>query len=675
MVNLFMNMSLLTHNAWLPAFFPLLAGFSIFTLALFKRHVNYSAMTISLLGTCMAFLSALGLFLARIVHPDQIFHGAFRWLTAGSVELSISWSVDNLTAMMLILVTFISLLVQLYSVEYMSHEAGIPRYYGALSLFTFSMLLLVLADNLLVLYMGWELVGICSYLLIGFFTFKPEAAAAAKKAFLVNRVGDFGFLLGILILFYMTGSLDFSAITEAVAAGKLPGTLLTLACLLLFCGPIGKSAQFPLHIWLPDAMEGPTPVSALIHAATMVAAGVYMVAKLMPLFALSTTPLFGSFLVLDAIAWIGAITAILAAAIAVTQNDIKRVLAYSTVSQLGFMMMALGMYHPVIAQGHLQRIVPLGYTAGLFHLFTHAFFKAMLFLCSGSVIHAVHSNDMRQMGGLRKYLPVTALTCLIGTASIAGFPFLTAGFWSKDEIFLALWEAHSPLFWLAALGAVLTAFYMFRLYFMTFEGTYRGTLEPDHIHEAGWLMKAPLLILAIPSVCAGFLGTPWTPQQFHIHHFLFFSPIASHAAESSHHVATPMGLNPMVLGVSLLVFLIGVSLAWLMYGSTRPILDPAQLSVRLAPLYQASLHRFYFDELYLLFIRWVVMGFARVSAFLDKYILDGLLVNGVGLFTIGSSETLKYIQTGRMATYTLSVVSVLVTFILAFIWLGLGKAG
>lgn len=671
-----MNMNFLIHNAWLPAFFPLVAGVMIFMLAAFQRRAKQGAIALSLLGTFLAFLSATGLLLARFAHSHAAFHGAFRWLTAGSSELHIGWSVDNLTAMMLTLVTFISLLVQLYSAEYMSHEEGIPRYYGALSLFTFSMLLLVLADNLLVLYMGWELVGICSYLLIGFFTFKPEAAAAAKKAFLVNRVGDFGFLLGILILFYMTGSLNFISVTEAVAAGKLPGALLALACLLLFCGPIGKSAQFPLHIWLPDAMEGPTPVSALIHAATMVAAGVYMVAKLMPLFAQSTTPLFGSFLVLDAIAWIGGITAILAAAIALTQNDIKRVLAYSTVSQLGFMMMALGMYQPVIAGGHVHSIIPLGYTAGLFHLLTHAFFKAMLFLCSGSVIHAVHSNDMRLMGGLRKYLPVTALTCLIGTASIAGFPFLTAGFWSKDEILLAMWEAHSPLFWLAALGAVLTAFYMFRLYFMTFEGTYRGELDPSHIHDAGWLMKVPLLILAVPSILAGFWGTPWTPAQFHIHGFLHFSPVsAQHAAQTGQHTATAMGMNPVVLGVSLTVFLLGLGLAWAMYGSARPVVNPAQLSARLAPLYRASLNRFYFDELYLLLIRWGVMGFARISAFLDKYILDGLLVNGVGLFTIGSSETLKYTQTGRIATYTLSVVSFFVVLVLAFIWLGFGKAG
>ncbi|PIQ24803.1 NADH-quinone oxidoreductase subunit L [bacterium (Candidatus Blackallbacteria) CG17_big_fil_post_rev_8_21_14_2_50_48_46] len=665
-------MPFLTQNAWLPAFFPLLAGTLIFILAAFQRKANQAAIGISITGVLLAFVASLGLLGARFADSGHALQGSLRWLTAGQTEIAMGWSVDNLTAMMLVVVTFISLLVQIYSAEYMSHEEGIPRYYGALSLFTFSMLLLVLADNLLVLYMGWELVGVCSYLLIGFFTFKPEAAAAAKKAFLVNRIGDFGFLLGILILFYMTGSLQFSVVTEAVAAGKLPGALLALAGILLFCGPIGKSAQFPLHVWLPDAMEGPTPVSALIHAATMVAAGVYMVAKLMPLFAQATSPLFGSFLVLDAIAWIGGITALLAAAIAVTQTDIKRVLAYSTVSQLGFMMMALGMYQATTEAGHLQ-IIPLGYTAGLFHLMTHAFFKAMLFLCSGSVIHAVHSNDMRVMGGLRKFLPVTALACLIGTASISGFPFLTAGFWSKDEILLAMWEAHSPLFGLAALAAVLTAFYMFRLYFMTFEGSYRGELAPEQIHDSGWLMKGPLVILAIPSLLAGFVGTPWTPPAFHIHSFLHFSPVGHEA--TGHAVATHTGLNPVVLGVSLFVFLVGLGLAWAMYGSDKPALAPQALAERFAPLHKASLNRFYFDELYLLFIRWVVMGFARISAFFDKYILDGLLVNGVGLFTIGSSETLKYLQSGRIAYYALSVVSILVVLLLAFLKLGFGKVG
>lgn len=666
-----MNMPFLTHNAWLPAFLPLLAGTLIFIFAAFQRQNKALAMGLSLTGTVLALLASLGLLFSRMTQPETLLHGKFRWLTTGSFDLNLSWSVDNLSAMMLVVVTFVSLLVQIYSAEYMAHEEGVPRYYGALSLFTFSMLLLVLADNLLVLYMGWELVGICSYLLIGFFTFKPEAAAAAKKAFIVNRIGDFGFLLGILILFYMTQSLEFHAVTEAVAAGKLPGILLAVACLLLFCGPIGKSAQFPLHVWLPDAMEGPTPVSALIHAATMVAAGVYMVAKLMPLFAQATSPLFGSFLVLDAIAWIGGITAILAAAIAVTQNDIKRVLAYSTVSQLGFMMMAMGMYQPVMEAGHLHGIIPLGYTAGLFHLLTHAFFKAMLFLCSGSVIHAVHSNDMREMGGLRKFMPITALTCLIGTASISGFPFLTAGFWSKDEILLSMWEAHSPLFWLAAIAATLTSFYMFRLYFMTFEGVYRGHHEAQSIHDPGWLMKGPLLILAVPSVVAGFIGTPWTPPALHIHGFLHFS---GHAAEKGHEVAAVTGLNPVVVGVSLTVFLLGLGLAWAMY-SAQPKIKPESLALRFQPLYQASLNRFYFDEAYSLFVRLGVMGVARISYFIDKYLIDGLLVNGVGLFTIGSSETLKYSQSGRVAYYALAVVGVLVVLVLAFIWLGLGKVG
>lgn len=663
-------MNLLIQNAPLVILFPLLAAILIFMGASVDRKANRLSIGISLIGTALSLIWSLGLAAARMTQPELNLSGAIRWLTAGTFDFNLAWNIDNLTVMMLGVVCFVSLLVQIYSIEYMAHDEGIPRYYGALSLFTFSMLLLVVADNLLVLYAGWELVGVSSYLLIGFYTAKPEAGAAAKKAFIVNRIGDFGFLIGIMILFYMTGALGFGEVTAAIMAGKIPGFVLAIAALALFFGPIGKSAQFPLHVWLPDAMEGPTPVSALIHAATMVAAGVYMVAKLMPIFASATTPLFGSFLVLDFIALIGGITAILAAAIAVTQNDIKRVLAYSTVSQLGFMMMTLGMYEPVLHNGQLVSLTPLGYTAGIFHLFTHAFFKAMLFLCSGSVIHAVHSNDMRTMGGLRKKMPITALTCLIGTASISGFPFITAGFWSKDEMLLSMWQAHSPLFWLAALSAVLTAFYMFRLYFLTFSGSFRGSEETyAHAHDPGWLMKGPLVLLAIPSIAAGFLGTPFTPENLHFGSFIHYS--AGHHGEGAAHHAG--GFNMMVLGVSLAVFLIGAGLAWAMYGSAKPAIDPKNLATRFKPLYEASYNRFYIDDAYNLFVGWVVMGFARACNIVDKYLIDGLLVNGAGLFAIGSSETLKYTQTGRIQTYLLAVVVILVGILLLYFWTPLGR--
>lgn len=658
-------MNLVAQNAWLVAGFPFLAAMIIFLAAAVNRKANRLGISVSLIGTTLAFIWALLLLFQRLGHGEQPISGGVRWLTSGTLDLTLGWTVDNLTALMLVVVTFISLLVQIYSIEYMAHDEGIPRYYGALSIFTFSMLLLVLADNLLLLYAGWELVGVSSYLLIGFYTFKPEAGAAAKKAFIVNRIGDFGFLIGIMILFYMTDALGFTQIEQAIVGGKIPGSVLALAALLLFFGPIGKSAQFPLHVWLPDAMEGPTPVSALIHAATMVVAGVYMVAKLMPIFAAATTPLFGSFLVLDFIAVIGGITAILAAAIAVTQTDIKRVLAYSTVSQLGFMMMSLGMYTSVYENGLLDHIVPVGYTAGIFHLFTHAFFKAMLFLCSGAVIHAVHSNDMGQMGGLRKYMPVTAFTCLIGAASISGFPFITAGFWSKDELLLAMWEAHSPLFWLAAVAAILTAFYMFRLYFLTFEGEYRGDLAPEKIHDPGLAMKVPLILLAIPSVIAGFLGTPFTPKHLHFQSFIHYG----HGHEGAHHA----GLNPVVLGVSLTVFLIGTGLAWAMYGSRKPLFSAARLAQSVKPLYEASLHRFYIDDAYGFVVRWMVMGLARMAYFMDKYILDGMLVNGTGLFTIAGSEALKYTQSGRVQNYLLTVIIALVCLLLGFFWLAIGK--
>ncbi len=664
-------MQLIAQNAWLVAMFPLLAALLIFAAASVEREANRLSISISIIGTVITLLWSLGLLTLRLTQPELELSGAMRWLTAGNFQFEIGWTIDNLTAMMLSVVGFISLLVQIYSVEYMSHDKGLPRYFGALSLFTFSMILLVLANNLLVLYAGWELVGVSSYLLIGFYTAKTSAGIAAKKAFIVNRVGDFGFLIGIMILFYMTDALNFTQITEAVMANKVPGITLSIAALLLFFGPMGKSAQFPLHVWLPDAMEGPTPASALIHAATMVVAGVYMVAKLMPIFASAITPLFGSFLVLDFIALIGGITAILAAAIAVTQNDIKRVLAYSTVSQLGFMMMALGMYQPVIENNVLVSVVPLGYTAGIFHLFTHAFFKAMLFLCSGSVIHAVHTNDMREMGGLRKYLPVTAITCLIGTASISGFPLVTAGFWSKDELLLSMWQAGSWLFWLAAVAAVLTAFYMFRLYFMTFEGDYRGNVAPEKIHAPGWAMKAPLVILAVPSIVAGFLGTPYTPENLHFGSFIkYMAPDAHHGG--GHHGAHHSGLDPVVFGVSLTVFLLGAGLAYAMYRR-KPILEPGPLAEKLKPLYTASLNRFYFDELYMLMIKWGVMVVAKLSHFVDKFILDGMVVNGAGLFTLASSETLKHTQSGRVQNYLLSVVALVVLLLLVFFWLPLGK--
>ncbi len=658
-------MDLISQNAWLVACFPLLAALLIFCVAAFNREANKMAITLSLVGTGFSFVWALALLVLRLTQPERLLNGSVRWLTAGTQQLDISWAIDNLSSMMLVVVTFVSLLVQIYSIEYMAQDKGIPRYYGALSLFTFSMLLLVLADNLLVLYAGWELVGVSSYLLIGFYTAKPEAGIAAKKAFIVNRIGDFGFLIGIMILFYMTQSLGFVDVSQAVIAGKVPGVTLAIAALLLFFGPMGKSAQFPLHVWLPDAMEGPTPVSALIHAATMVAAGVYMVAKLMPIFAAATTPLFGSFLVLDFIAVIGGVTAILAAAIAVTQIDIKRVLAYSTVSQLGFMMMALGMYQPVIENGILVEIIPLGYTAGIFHLFTHAFFKAMLFLCSGAVIHAVHTNDMTQMGGLRKFLPVTAWTCLIGTASISGFPFL-AGFWSKDELLLAMWEAHSPLFWLAAIAAVLTAFYMFRLYFMTFAGEYRGSLAPEDIHAPGWAMRLPLIILAVPSALAGFLGTPFTPEQWHFKNFIHYS--GGHHGAAAHHA----GFNGVVLGVSLTVFFVGAGLAWAMY-SAKPMLDPKALASKFKPLHAASFNRFYIDDLYDFGVRVLLMSVAKIAYFIDKYIIDGMLVNGLGLFTIAGSETLRYSQSGRIQHYLLFVIMMVVALILLFFWAPLGK--
>jgi NAD(P)H-quinone oxidoreductase subunit 5 len=566
-------------------------------------------------------------------------------------------------------------LVMLYTHGYMAHDPGYVRFYAYLSLFSSSMLGLVVSPNLVQVYIFWELVGMCSYLLIGFWYDRQAAADACQKAFVTNRVGDFGLLLGMLGLYWATGSFDFQImgdrLQELVAAGAISGGLAALLAILVFMGPVAKSAQFPLHVWLPDAMEGPTPISALIHAATMVAAGVYLIARMYPVFEHIPTAM-------DTIAWTGAVTAFLGASIAITQNDIKKGLAYSTMSQLGYMVMAMGVG---------------AYSAGLFHLMTHAYFKAMMFLGSGSVIHGMEdvvghnpalAQDMRLMGGLRKFMPITASTFFIGTLAISGIPPF-AGFWSKDEILGATYAAN-PLLWVVGFAtAGVTAFYMFRMYFSTFEGSFRGNdlqiqkqllaaarpsgadAHDDHHddahshshaskpHESPWSMTLPLVILAVPSALIGLVGTPFN------NYFEAFISAPGHVAEHAHE----FDLNEFLImaGSSVGIGLIGITLASLMYLSRK--IDPSAIASKIPALYNLSLNKWYLDDIYNSVF---VIGLRRVARQVmevDYRVVDGA-VNLTGLATLLGGEGLKYLETGRAQFYALIVFGAVLGLVIVF---------
>ena len=572
----------------------------------------------------------------------------YTWIPAGEFHVDVGFFVDPLTACLLIVVTTIGLLVHVYSIGYMAHDPGYWRFFAYLNLFMFSMLLLVLADNWLVVFVAWELVGLCSYLLIGFWYRKNSAALAAKKAFLVNRVGDVGFALGIMAIFAVTLALgeptlnirhSIEMLIEHAGELTIP---ITVIALLVFAGAMGKSAQVPLHVWLPDAMEGPTPVSALIHAATMVNAGVYLVARANGLFASAPEAMV-------VVAAIGIFTAILAATIAMTQTDIKRVLAYSTLSQLGYMFAALGVG---------------AFTAAIFHLMTHGFFKGLLFLGSGSVIHAVHEEqDMRNMGGLSKKIPITYATMLIGSIAISGIPPL-AGFFSKDEVLAEAFKF--GFYWVWGIGlfvALLTAFYMFRLMGLTFWGDYRGPKELwNRIHESPRVMTVPLILLAIPSVLLGlFLGFP-PGEGSRIHQWL--APVFHEAEELlalPHAEYQVFGVDGMLIFASVTVAAVGVALAWRFFGvDMGPMRMPGRpdavraMTARMPFLYRASLNKWWFDDLYhLLFI---VIG-GRVAAFLwwfDRVVVDGT-VNAIGGVTVGAGRELRQVQTGRVQNYALGI--------------------
>lgn len=562
------------------------------------------------------------------------------WLRfTDTLQIDLGVLIDPISVMMLVVVTTVSLMAHIYSLGYMKGERGFARFYAFLSLFTFSMLGLVLATNIFQMYIFWELVGVSSYLLIGFYYEKPSAVAASKKAFIVTRFADLGFLIGILMLSFNTGTFDFAILTSStgpIIAAPAGATFLGLsvvswALILVFIGGAGKSAMFPLHIWLPDAMEGPTPVSALIHAATMVVAGVYLVARLFPAYALAAPD------ALHVVAWVGGLSSLIAATIALTQIDIKRVLAFSTMSQIGYMMMSLG----VSGYGDHEG---LGYMASMFHLFTHAMFKALLFLAAGAIIHAVHSNNMTDMGGLRKYLPITHITFLIACLTIAGIPPLS-GFWSKDEILAAALHHNPALFTIGFLVAGMTAFYMFRLYYSIFWGHDRHYHHTPH--EAPLVMTIPLMFLAFAAVFSGFL--PFS--------HLVSSDLKPFEAHTDLMVAIP----------SVLIALVGIGAATVLYR--KPGTLPDQVARFAKGLYKASLHKFWIDEVYLFVTKKVMFGLiSRPVAWFDRHIVDGTM-NAVGWVVVTSAEKIKGLQSGQLQQYAMVFVSGVVALVLVFVYL------
>ncbi len=584
----------------------------------------------------------------------------FTWITAGQFKVDFSLQVDQLTIIMLGVVTFVSLLVHIYSAGYMAHEEGYYRFFSYLNLFVFFMLTLVLAANVVLMFVGWEGVGLCSYLLIGFWFLKQSAISAGKKAFITTRIGDFGFTIGILLLFWTFKSVDFGTIFKRLVSAPpdVPTGILTAICLLLFTGAIGKSAQLPLYVWLPDAMEGPTPVSALIHAATMVTAGVYMVARMNPLFSRAPVAMF-------VVALIGALTAFYAATIGLVQTDIKKVLAYSTVSQLGYMFLGLGVG---------------AYASGVFHLMTHAFFKGLLFLAAGSVIHAMGGDqEMPHMGGLRTKIPITFWTMFIATFAIAGIPGF-AGFFSKDEILEAARSGPNANIWLWLLGLIgagLTSFYMFRLIFLTFFGKPRYDEHKVHVHESPRSMTVPLIFLAILSTVGGWVaaphligGTEYFDKFLHPV-FAMYAPAATAGAEGATEVVEAPGIMLLhaLTGWPVLIALAGLFVAWWFYIKSQQ--TPKKLAESLRAPYTLILHKYYVDELYnaaiirpLLWISTNILWHV-----VDEGVIDGT-VNGVARLARESGSELREIQSGNARSYATWVVigAVGVTVLMLGLW-------
>lgn len=623
------------------ALIPLLPFAAFLTLGLAGWRIKDRAHWVAVPAVALSWVLSV-VALVDVASGSVVSVPLYTWLTTGSLDIQIGLSIDRLTAVMLLLVTTVSGLVHVYTIGYMHGEPGYARFFSYIALFTFSMLMLVLADNLLQLFVFWEAVGLCSYLLIGHWYERPSACAAATKAFIVNRIGDFGFLLGLFLAWTSFGSLTYLEIFAqahqsvnatlnllAPIGGHWDVSVVTLVCLLLFMGAVGKSAQVPLHVWLPDAMEGPTPISALIHAATMVTAGVFMVARLAPLYNLSPTAM-------TVVAITGGLTMVLGATIALTQTDIKRVVAYSTVSQLGYMVMACGLG---------------AYAAGMYHLLTHGAFKALLFLGCGSVIIALHhEQDMRRMGGLKDKLPVTYWTFVIGSLALAGFP-LTAGFFSKDDLLVSSWSAGALgqiLTIFGLLTALMTAFYSFRLVFVTFWGpSHVDPHHASHVHEPPRTMTVPLIVLAVLSIITGYLGLPG-----------FLEPVFATGTESSpHHSAGAVGIMMLATAMGLL----GIAGAYYVYVM-KPGL-PDQLARRWQTLYQGSFHKWYVDEAYdRTVVRPTFVAADELWKKIDVGIIDGA-VNGVARAIAWSGWFLRLVQSGQTQHYALGMAFGAVVFL------------
>jgi NADH-quinone oxidoreductase subunit L len=618
---------------------PLLPLVTFFVLGLFgqKYFKTFSGIiaTASLLAsTILSLITAYNyFFVSGNVNGiyQKIIALQYNWLQfSPNVSIDMGIVLDPISVMMIVIVTFISLMVHVFSLGYMKGEKRFATYYAFLSLFTFSMLGLVLSSNIFQVYIFWELVGVSSYLLIGFYYDKPSAVAASKKAFIVTRFADLGFLIGILIMAFYGGTLDIATLIERLTSVQSAGftsistasfagiSALTWGLTLVFIGGAGKSAMFPLHVWLPDAMEGPTPVSALIHAATMVVAGVYLVARLFPIFSMDPA-------VLNIVTWVGASSALIAALIACSQTDIKRVLAYSTMSQIGYMMFALG-----IARNEGESSA--GYTASMFHLFTHAFFKSLLFLGAGAIIHAVHSNDLKDMGGLRKRMPLTHISFLIACLAIAGIPPF-AGFFSKEEILLAAFQSNKFIYFIALSTAALTAFYMFRLYFSIFwnKKIPSKKVETKDHNEGPFSMKLPLILLSLCTIFAGFVP--------------FSKFVTADGAPLETHLNVLFSITPVALSVIAIVF------AARLYKIQNE--TPAKIATSLGGFYKTITRKFYIDEVYMFVTKKIIFNFfGRPAAWIDRNIIDGC-VNGIAYVTASTSNIIKVVQSGRVQSYAL----------------------
>jgi NADH-quinone oxidoreductase subunit L len=702
-------MTWIAQNLWLIPVLPLAASGVI---AVNKQRQRKLAATLAIGSMVLAFLLSLCAF-STVLVPGG--HGAFRevvgfnWLQFGGQWLQLGWVLDPLTAIMLVMVSFVSLLIFIFSVGYMAHDENFTRFFCFMSLFAAAMLGVVIANNLLLFFVCWEIVGLTSYLLIGFWYHKPSAAAAAKKAFITTRIGDLGLLLGMVWLYAETGTLNFYAdghgclessaltamVTHMTAAGMAVSTAIGL---LIFLGAVGKSGQLPLHVWLPDAMEGPTPVSALIHAATMVAAGVFLVARVYPLMSAHPEGAAAVTAALQVVTWVGALTAIFAASVAVAQTDIKRILAYSTVSQLGYMMLGLGVG---------------GVAVGVFHLITHAFFKALLFLGSGSVIHGCHEEqDVRKMGGLKKFMPVTFATYAIGMLALSGFPLFFSGFWSKDEILHAAhgWPVSHIPFYLGCAGALLTAFYMTRQVALVFFGEYRssrrkeahssshgahGKSEPPHVgcyeergepHESPAVMTVPLVILAGFAILLGLVGTPAWPW---FDGFLNGEPAGFNFSK-----LTEGGTLGLMLASAVIVFT-GLGLGWWLYGKRprKTTEEPDALQVMQPAVFWLLENKYFVDEFYdatvvrfnawaaracdfldrwiwggaVLLVSYVTLGLARLYRFTDEFVVDLGFDTGCETLREGGDELSSW-HTGRVQTYLRVIGVALVVLVLFLIW-------